>query len=84
MNKFYSKLGKNSEQSAVMGAGADATSAITQAKSTAVRDAQRRGVAPRVGGYGLEGAKLQATARTGARDRARTRNISELAQGITI
>lgn len=84
MNKFYTQLGQNSEQSAVMGASADATSAITEAKSTASRDAQRRGVSPQAGGYGLEGAKLKAGAITGARETNRQQNLSELAQGLTI
>lgn len=84
MNKFYSELGKDTEGSAVRGARSDVASAITEAKSSAVRDAQRRGVAPPTGGYGLEGAKLQVGAISGARDRSRAQKLGELAQGITI
>lgn len=84
MNKFYSELGKDYEGSAVRGARSDVAGAITEAKSSAVRDAQRRGVAPSTGSYGLEGAKLQVGAISGARDRARQQKLSELQTGMTI
>ena len=84
MNKFYSKIGQNSESQAVSQARGDVAGAISQAKSTAARDAQRRGVAPSAGGIGLEGAKLNVGAMSTARDNTRKQNLSEYSQGLTI
>jgi len=84
MNKFYSSLGKNTEESAVGKARADVAGSISGAKSTAARDAQRRGVAPQAGGYGLAGAKLNVGAISRAREDTRKQNLAEYTQGLTI
>jgi len=84
MNKFYASIGKNTEASAVGKARADVSSAISSSKSTAVRDAQKRGVAPPTGGFGLEGAKLKVGAISGAREGVRRENLSEYETGLRL
>ncbi len=84
MNKFYSSLGQNTEESAVGEARADVAGAISESKSSAMRDQQRRGVTRPMGSYGLEGAKLQVGAISGARGRARQQNLAEYERGLTI
>ncbi len=84
MGRFYDELGKHDEGLAVGQASADVAGAISKSKASNVRNNQRMGISPPTGGSGLDAAKLEVGAITGARDKVKAQNLQELSMGMQI